>query len=298
MKLRAPLQAEQPQDIREVCGLSPNIYVDQTAFEAEKRTVFQDRWCSIGFESDILSPGDLKPIEFLGQPLLLARTFDGDVKVYHNACPHRGTHLISEECNKKLIVCPYHAWSFELNGNLRKAPHYEQADPATFSLKPVRSHVWAGTVFINFSGKAEPFEKILEPLVSRWREHDFSLLQPGGELTYDFASNWKLIAENFLECYHVPSVHPRLAQYSKFSDRYPIHFAEEYIGQGSRRYQPSVTKKELPRWPNVSVEQEFQAEYVALFPNTLIGRMPDHVFVWSLEPLSPARTIEHLRFFS
>lgn len=297
MNTQSSMQAKQSNDIHEVRGLSSKAYVDQTIFEAEKKTIFWKRWCSIDFETSIPNSGDLKPIEFLGQPLLIARTFDGEVKVFHNACPHRGTQLISENCNKKLIVCPYHSWSFELNGKLRKAPHYEQADPATFSLKPVRTHVWAGTIFVNLSGNAEPFSTVLEPLTNRWYGHDFSLLQPGGALTYDFVSNWKLIAENFLECYHVPSVHPKLAQYSKFSDRYPINFDEEYIGQGSHRYRPSVTTKELPRWPNVSPEQEFQAEYVVIFPNTLIGRMPDHVFVWSLEPLSPKHTIEHLRFF-
>lgn len=277
--------------------LKPKAYIDPEYFVEEKKTIFNDKWCSIGFEHQIPKAGDLLPIEFCGLPLLLVRGKDQEVRVFHNTCPHRGTQLISKKSNNEIILCPYHSWSFQLSGTLIRAPHSIDVDIEKFALKKIKSHTWAGTIFINFSATQAPFLDTISPLLGRWRDYDLNHLKFGGGLTYDFKSNWKLIVENFLESYHVPSVHPKLAKYSNFLDRYPIGFSDEFFGQGSREYKPAIVNKELPRWPGVVGDQEYQAEYVSLFPNTLIGRMPDHFFVWSLDPLKIDRTVEHLSFY-
>lgn len=285
------------RDTGEAVGMPRGYYTDPAHFEAEQRTLFTERWCSVGFAHEIPESGDMKPVVFAGHPLFLARGEDGVVRAFHNFCPHRGTQLVSACQNRKMVLCPYHAWSFSLSGELVRAPHHDSCDKAQFGLREARSTTWNDVIFVNLSGDAPPLEEELAPLLERWHGFDFSLMRHGGTMTYEFRSNWKLIVENFLECYHVPSVHPNLAQYSKFSDRYSIMFAEKFFGIGSKVYRPGAVIRELPRWPGIHDRREFEAEYIALCPNTLIGRMPDHVFVWMLEPLSPSETIEHLRFY-
>ncbi|MFP1728987.1 aromatic ring-hydroxylating oxygenase subunit alpha [Lonsdalea quercina] len=278
-------------------GLPSASYRDEDYFNLEKQAIFNKRWISIGFASDVPNPGDVWPVEILGKYLFVIR--DGNkVRVFHNFCPHRGTLLVKGQGKDiKKFVCPYHSWSFDLKGNLINAPNNKDCIKTAFHLNEVRSAIWNDVIFINFAADAPDLDKFIEPLNHRWKDFDFSQLHPGGEMTYDFPANWKLITENFLECYHVPSVHPRLATYSKFRNRYPIYFDEEFLGQGSRVYKPEVTEFELPRWPGVSGKLEFQAEYVAIFPNTLVGRMPDHVFIWTVTPLSAQRTLERLKFY-
>jgi choline monooxygenase len=284
-------------DIARATGMPPGYYTNNGHFEIEKKFIFANNWCCIGFASDIPKIGDMKPIVFAGYPLFFVRDTDNSIKVFHNFCPHRGTRLVSEEQNRTLVRCPYHAWSFSLCGALIRAPHHETCDRSKFGLREAHSATWQDAIFVNLSGNAPPLEKEIAPLLRRWNGFDFSLLRRGGGMTYCFRSNWKLIVENFLECYHVPSVHPNLSQYSKFSDRYSIIFEKKFFGIGSKIYKPNAISIELPRWPGISDEREFQAEYISLFPNILIGRMPDHAFIWMLEPISPSETIEHLRFY-
>lgn len=278
-------------------GIPSAAYTAEDALALERQTIFFDRWCAIASTSEVPVAGDVKSLIFAGAPLILVRDTDENIRVHHNICPHRGTQLVDGEQNCSKIVCPYHAWSFNLNGRLSRAPHYPGASVEDFSLNTVRSHVWCNTVFINLSGHAPAFEETVSPLLERWSDYDLSHLVHGETLVYDFKANWKLICENFLEAYHVPSVHPNLAGYSKPGDRYQVFFGEEFIGQGSSTYAPVPVERELPRWPGIKGDREFEAEYVALFPNTLIGRMPDHVFVWHLIPVTPEHTIEVLNFY-
>lgn len=284
-------------DVSRAVGMPAHCYTGEDHFEQEKQTTFLNRWVSIGFASDIPEAGDIVPVAFLGRNLFIVRNQEGAVNVFYNSCTHRGTQLVTGADQRKLIVCPYHAWSFDLDGELRAAPHHETCNKSEFGLRQVKSTVWNDVIFVNFSGTAPELQQVLAPLSERWSDFDFSHLRYGGTMTYEFAANWKLIVENFLECYHVPTVHPRLATYSKFCNRYPIVFDEEFIGQGTHVYRPEVVEAALPRWPDVTGDEEFQAEYVGLFPNTLVGRMPDHVFIWTLTPLSPHRTIERLNFY-
>lgn len=278
-------------------GLPNFAYTEPSIYERETRTIFFNRWCSVAFASDIPEKGQVKSIEFCGLPLFMARDRDDSIRVFHNVCPHRGTRLVDGVCIKRKIVCPYHAWSFDLDGRLSRAAHYPNVDPDNLGLNEVRTAVWNDVVLVNLSGQAPTLSEVLRPLIQRWSKFDLSSLVYGGALRYDFNANWKLIVENFLECYHVPAVHPELAEYSKFSNRYPIFFADEFLGQGSKIYRPDPVEIELPRWSGVGGNDEFEAEYIVIFPNTLIGRMPDHVFIWSLNPLSAQQTIETLKFY-
>jgi len=212
-----------------------------------------------------------------------------------------------------VIRCPYHSWTYDLNGGLRGTPHVggiDQHKDERFAcekhgLKAIRSAIWMDMVFINLSGDAQPLEDMLAPLTTRWAqflgEDGMSLLRrrPGHDATtLDINCNWKLAVENYCEAYHLPWVHPSLNSYSRLEDHYNIIFDQHFAGQGSYAYNLSdVAGTHLPKFPAWPLDRLRNAEYVAFFPNVLLGIQADHAFAMQLEPVSPGRTIEHLRLF-
>ena len=149
-------------------GLPNRHYVDPAWFDIEKERLFFDGWAGIGFAKDVPAPGDAKPLTFLGQPLVIIRGRDGQLRVFFNTCRHRGMILVKEAGPiRGAIRCPYHSWCYDLDGALKATPHvggpghnaHEAIDRATLGLVEVRSHVWRDVVFVNISGDAPPFEE-------------------------------------------------------------------------------------------------------------------------------------------
>lgn len=300
--------------IDQATGLANEFYTDQRYFELERDEVMGKTWACVGFASDLVKNGSVKPIDFMGLPLLLMRNREGLVQVFHNVCSHRGMKLVQEEGEVQGVIrCPYHSWTYDLNGNLRGTPHVGGIDNhkderfacEKHGLKSLRSSIWMDMVFINLSGDAQPLEEMLAPLTARWSqflgEDGMSLLRrrPGQDATtLDINCNWKLAVENYCEAYHLPWVHPSLNSYSRLEDHYNILFDERFAGQGSHAYNLSdVAGTHLPKFPSWPQDRLRNAEYVAFFPNVLLGIQADHAFAMQLEPVAPGRTIEHLRLF-
>jgi choline monooxygenase len=270
--------------------LPAEAYVSQAWFDAERALLWSRSWVCLTAASYVPNKGDVLPLDLAGVPLYAIRGRDGAVRVFHNACPHRGMKLVSEKGNAgALLTCPYHNWAFGLTGELRQTPHiagtgkHECAgfDKSAHKVKEVRSAVWFDQVFVNLSGDAEPFEDFIAPLARRWAHFDASVIRHGGEdsiLTFDLASNWKLAIENFCEAYHLPMVHPALNTYSKLEDHLTIEEDGRFAGQVSLVYQPDRGPDALPRFPDLPPEWATRAEYVALFPNVMLGIHYDHFY--------------------
>ncbi len=300
--------------IHQATGLSNEFYTEQRIFEYERDTLFGHTWACVGFASDLTKNGSVKPVDFMGLPLLLMRNREGLVQVFHNVCSHRGMKLVEQAGEVQGVIrCPYHSWTYDLNGSLRGTPHVgginqhkdERFACEKHGLKPIRSAIWMDMVFVNLSGDAEPLETMLAPLTARWSQFlgqdGMSLLRsrPGQDATMlDIACNWKLAVENYCEAYHLPWVHPSLNTYSRLEDHYNILFNERFAGQGSYAYNLSdVAGTHLPKFPSWPQDRLKNAEYVAFFPNVLLGIQADHAFAMQLEPIAPGRTLEHLRVF-
>jgi phenylpropionate dioxygenase-like ring-hydroxylating dioxygenase large terminal subunit len=166
----------------------------------------------------------------------------------------------------------------------------------------VRTAVWADVVFVNLSGDAPPFGDYIAPVAERWADFDLSLLRHGGadsSLSFDLACNWKLAVENFCEAYHLPWVHPGLNSYSRLEDHYDIAEDDLYGGQGSLVYRPRLNEDggEFPKFPNLPEKWLTGAEYIALFPNVLLGIHADHMFAVYLEPVSANHTREYFEIY-
>ena len=296
------------QNIESANGLPNAFYTSDEAFQAERQKVFREGWFGIGFGQDVPNPGDAKPIDILGLPLLLLRDKDGQVRVFQNVCRHRGMTLVSEPTNVgSFIVCPYHAWCYGLDGGLRGTPHvggpgvnrHPSIQREGLGLLEVRSHTWLDTVFVNPSRNAPDFEEHAAALFDHWPEFKDQPIFPGGadsQFSLEVQSNWKLPVENYCESYHLPWVHPGLNSYSRLEDHYHIMEPGAFSGQGTLVYDPKLddSGRAFPSFAGLSAKWDSAAEYIALYPNVLMGVHRDHVYSIILEPVSPERTIERI----
>jgi len=291
-------------------GLPNSHYTDPATIAAENRAVLETTWAAIGVGADIPEAGDAKPITFLGQPLLVLRDDAGAVRVFQNICRHRGMILVAEPRNiEGAIRCPYHSWCYAKDGRLVATPHVggpgQNAHPginrATLGLVPVRSHIWRDIVFVNLSGDAAPFAEIHADLIQRWAEFDQPMHHGGPDSTFtlDIATNWKLAVENYCESYHLPWVHPGLNSYSRLEDHYHIEQPGRYSGQGSYVYRQLKNEggRTFPDFPGLSAHWDTGAEYVALYPNVLLGVHRDHAYAIILEQVAHDQTREHIHIY-
>ncbi len=298
------------QPIEKAQGLPNEHYVDAAIFEEEKHAVLFASWAGLAVASDVPEIGDAKPIEFLGIPLLLVRDRDGVARVFQNSCRHRGMILVSEP--KKIegaIRCPYHSWCYSTSGKLVSTPHVGGAGHNThpaivkddLGLVEVRSYIWFDTIFVNIDGNAEPFEVVNKSLMARWHEFDQPLYHGGVESAFDLTvtTNWKLAVENYCESYHLPWIHPGLNSYSRLEDHYNIAEAGQYSGQGTLVYRQLKGPDEavFPDFKYLDDKWNTGAEYVAVYPNVLLGAQRDHCFVIILQPDALSQTTEHVHLY-
>ncbi|MEJ6388942.1 aromatic ring-hydroxylating oxygenase subunit alpha [Gymnodinialimonas ulvae] len=291
-------------------GLPNAHYTDPDTIAAENRAVLEATWAAVGVGADVPAPGDAKPIDFLGQPLLLLRDDDGQVRVFFNICRHRGMILVDTPRRiEGAIRCPYHSWCYAKSGRLVATPHvggpgqnaHDGIDKATLGLSEVRAHVWRDVVFVNLSGDAPAFEEVHADLLQRWAEFDQPLHHGGPDSTFllELETNWKLAVENYCESYHLPWVHPGLNSYSRLEDHYHIEASGQYSGQGTYVYRQlkSETGAMFPDFDGLSAHWDAGAEYIAVYPNVLMGVHRDHAFAIVLEPVAHNRTREHVHLY-
>ncbi len=298
------------QPIDRAQGLPNAHYVDPAYFEEEKNAVLFATWAGLDVAASVPENGDAKPIEFLGIPLLLLRDRDGLVRVFQNLCRHRGMILV--DAPRKIegaIRCPYHSWCYSTQGKLVSTPHvggpghntHDAIVKEDLGLTEIRSHVWFGTVFVNIDGQADPFEVVNAELIARWSEFDKPLHHGGAESSFDLTvnTNWKLAVENYCESYHLPWIHPGLNSYSRLEDHYHIEQAGKFSGQGTYVYRQLKGEGDqvFPDFADLSDQWDTGAEYIAIYPNVLLGAQRDHCFVLVLEPTSQETITEHVHLF-
>ena len=291
-------------------GLPNRHYVDPAAFAEERRALFFATWAGIGFGKDVPEAGDAMPVDFLGVPLLMVRDRDGSLRVFQNTCRHRGMILVDQPTRiRGAIRCPYHSWAYALDGSLRRTPHVGGSGKSShpdlhreeLGLRRLRSHVWRDVVFVNLDGAAPPFAEHAAALMSRWREFEQPLFHGGPDSSFglEVACNWKLAVENYCESYHLPWVHPGLNSYSRLEDHYHIEAPGSFSGQGTLVYRPMMDESgnRFANFAGLAPTWDAGAEYVALYPNLLLGVHRDHAFAILLQPLGLERTLERVELY-
>ena len=224
--------------------------------------------------------------------------------MFHNVCSHRGYKLLSEPCSlKNVLRCPYHSWAYDFGGKLIATPHIgglnihesKKFDKSKSNLNEVRSKVWMDIIFVNINNNEIEFNDYIKPLEDRWSKfiskEDQHLLvrsKDHGYFSLDVKSNWKFAIENYCESYHLPTIHPELNKVSNISDHYHIQgLPNRFAGQGSKNYDQLIKGNKMfhsfKNWPK-SLSKN--SEYIALFPNVMVGLHNDHFYVCWLEPIS------------
>ncbi len=272
-------------------GLPAFAYTDESFWREECAAVLARHWVFAGFVHELGDAGDAVPVSVAGQPVVLLRNGQGAIRAFHNVCSHRCLTLVEQAGNVgKLIRCPYHAWAYDLDGNLRASPHFGGTnrhrpagfDPAGHGLRPVRTAVWHDWIFVNLDGRAPEFECYARPLLKRFGDIDFERVTPVATLDFgEIAANWKFIMENFIEPYHVQFVHARTTD-QPLKAHYTI---VDGMCLGSA--------VDLDEEHGTSGSLAVSSRYLTLFPNFIIGRyLPDQLGVYLNVPLGPGRTAQ------
>jgi glycine betaine catabolism A len=281
-------------------SLPAEAYTDDAVLAWEMEHFFDESWVCVGRSEDLRGPGDRCAVALGRESALLVRGEEGNLRAFYNVCRHRG-HLLAEVgefSSGRFIRCPYHAWAYGLDGSLQGAPGFGSSpgfDKADYPLVPVRIAEWEGWLFANASGDAPPFGEHVGNLGEMIGNHRPGELVTVARRSYEIGANWKILVENYHECYHCSSIHPELCKVS------PPKSGEDHEARGiwfggsmeleDHAETMSLTGESFaPRLPHLAEGQEREVYYYQLFPNLLISPHPDYVMTHRLTPLAPDRT--------
>lgn len=279
--------------------LPQRYFVSPEVFAEERKAIFSAQWVLVGHESQIERAGDFFVQEVAGESLIMARDREDTIRGFYNVCRHRGTRLCEEQSgHSSTIQCPYHAWTYGLNGKLVGAPHMDVVrdfKKSDYSLHAVNLALWEGFIFVNLADDPAPLEEAFAPLLGKFSHWNLPRLRSARRIEYDVRANWKLIFENYSECYHCPGVHPALQKLT------PYDLAENDLCEGPflGGYMPITKGHGLTMSGNacalavgdISAEDHARVFYYSIFPNMLLSLHPDYVMVHQLWPQSPERTL-------
>jgi Rieske 2Fe-2S family protein len=277
--------------------LPREAYCAPAAYAAEQERIFGERWVCVGRSAELEQAGDYMLAEVAGESLIVVRDRASQLHAHYNVCRHRGTRMCGEERGRfgETIQCPYHAWTYGLDGRLVGARHMQETpgfDKADWPLRSAAAAEWEGFIFVNL-GAAPPFAQAFAPLLGRFADWGIGGLRRGAQVVYDVAANWKLIVQNYSECYHCPLIHPALVELSPWQSGRNDLSEGPFLGGYMELNHASMTSGGATRRPpigRVSGANLQRVYYYALFPNLLLSLHPDYVMAHTLWPQGVGQT--------
>jgi Rieske 2Fe-2S family protein len=293
--------------------LPQQYFASAEIFRREQDQIFAKHWLVVGHQSQIADPGDYFLVSIppssgygaTGESLIVVRDKNGEIHGFYNVCRHRGTRLKEDACgHASAIQCPYHAWTYALDGRLIGAPHMDEVpgfEKADYSLRAVNLALWEGFIFINLDEDAMSLDEWFAPLNGKFSHWNMSILRPAKRIEYDVKANWKLMFENYSECYHCPGVHPMLAKVSPYDSAQndlsegPFLGGFMKINKGAGLTMSgkacALPVGGIKRGDGEEGEDDGLVFYYSIFPNMLLSLHPEYVMVHQLWPKSPERTL-------
>ncbi|MGC9543624.1 aromatic ring-hydroxylating oxygenase subunit alpha [Streptomyces sp. UG1] len=286
--------------------LSGEYYTDPEVFAQEQERVFEAMWFCVARAADLDKPGAFRTYQVGRESVLVSRARNGSIKAFLNICRHRGAKLCTEESGevKRAFQCPYHAWTYGLDGKLVAAPNLTSMpdiDRTEYGLVNVHVREWLGYVWVCLADEPPSFEADVQgDVVARLGDaesiehYDIENLSVGRRIVYDVKANWKLIIENFMECYHCATIHPELTEVlPEFADGFA---AQYYVGHGAEFGEEvrgfTVDGSEgLDRIPGVAEDQDRRYYAITVRPQVFINLVPDHVIFHRMFPMAEDRTV-------
>ncbi len=283
------------KNIQPLRGLPGAAYTSEYFRQLEKSQIFSNTWVFIGFAHQIPKPGDAFPISVADQPLFAVRNKNNEVTAFHNVCRHRNLQLIDEPANcGRMIRCPYHSWTYDLEGQLRGTPYFggdattpvDGFDMNEHNLLAVNCRVWHDWIFVNLDKNPEPFEDFLAPLKKVLADNDVTQYKPVAMVEFgEVACNWKLLMENFIEPYHVQFVHKTTTD-QPLEDHYPV------IEGGCLGSAVDLSEEQAAKAGEGTLG--VTSRYLTLFPNFVMGTyQPDQLGIHLNIPISAETTKQY-----
>jgi Rieske 2Fe-2S family protein len=304
-----PSTAPHVRDDREPWRPRPTLagsdYTGWDVYQEERERIWWGDWVCAGRTEELPNPGDYVVRDIAGESVFVTRNLDGELRGFYNVCSHRGTKFVDDLEGtghvKKAFVCPYHAWTYDLDGRLVGSPNVKEDeffDRAAFPLHPVHVDSYAGFLFVNLA--TEPRRTLMDALTDgaetitafeRFRMHE---LRIGVRIVYEVAANWKIVVENYNECLHCPQVHPELVQVVPLF-RFGEVWDEEIRDDGNRMVEGATSftisgRSELPRFPGLEPEDHDMYYGTYEFPNLMLNLHPDAGMYYIGYPKGPNHT--------
>ena len=281
-------------------GLDSRYYTDPRVTDLEPPRIFDRTWQLVGHATDLPHPGSRIVGSVGRKEVVVVRTEDGGIRAHLNTCRHRGTRLVAAPGEEKALRCPYHGWTYHLDGTLVGAPENRTIpclDKSKLSLVGARAEVFCGLIFVNLDLAAEPLARQLEgvrPLLERYLGGE---MEPFGDARihvndpeHTQPSNWKVAVDNYLEGYHVPVAHPGLMRLLDYK-RYSVETTDAYVvydaplrEKASDNWAERLYQRLVRPMPGLIDEDHRIFRYIAIYPNTVIDLYPDHVLLWKMNP--------------
>jgi Rieske 2Fe-2S family protein len=292
-------------------ALAPHFYSSEEVFRLETARIFHAQWFCVGRAEQVPEKGDCLHVSVAGESVFVLRGRDHALRAFYNVCRHRGSRLTrtpplpdaaaqqavnSGQMSGGAVTCPYHAWSYNLDGTLRAAPHVrfdEQCPKERFSLVPVHLDTWGGFIFLNLATEAPPLREQLAVPVRKLARYPLEDLRRGAQLVYDVRANWKILMENYNECYHCGPVHPELcALVPAFREQGGAGLDwDDGIPHrpGAWTFTTSGTSKRAP-FPGLSDKEKTHHKGEIAYPNLLLSVAAEHVAAFMIWPKGPELT--------
>jgi len=275
-------------------------YVGEDVFALEQDRIFARSWLCVGRSAELAEPGAYKLQAIGADNVIILREKSGALRAFHNVCRHRGTRLCEAERGtlRETIQCPYHAWTYALDGRLIGAPHMHEVagfDKKEYSLFRVALEEWEGFIFINMAPSPEPFDTVYAPLLGRFSRFNLAGLQVGRRIEYTVKSNWKLVLQNYNECLHCPTIHPQLSRVLPYTSGANDLTAGPFLGGFMEIAPPHASATMSGRSCGLPIgtlpeEDQRRAYYYSLFPSMMLSIHPDYVVYYMVWPRSPSET--------
>ncbi|MGH4030445.1 aromatic ring-hydroxylating oxygenase subunit alpha [Actinomycetota bacterium Odt1-20B] len=294
------------RDASLIATLPGRSYTDPELFRREQQHVFEALWCCAVRSADLEKPGAFRTVQIGRESVLVTRTRAGELRAFLNVCRHRGARLCTEESGevRRALQCPYHAWTYALDGRLVAAPNLVKmpdVDRSAYGLHSVALREWLGYAWVCLAEEPPSFEETVmgaaverlgDPAaIEHYRTEELAL---GKRVRYDVRANWKLIVENFMECYHCATIHPELTEVlPEFADGFA---AQYYVGHGAA-FGEDVEgftvdgSSGFGRLPEVAEEQDRRYYAITVRPTVFVNLVPDHVILHRMFPLAVDRTV-------
>ena len=280
--------------------LPARAYTDPAWFAVEMDRVFAQMWLVAGRAAELGHAGAFIRRDVAGASVLIVRTADGSIRAHHNVCRHRGTRLCTTASGtfQGSIQCPYHAWTYGLDGRLLAAPQMDDVaafDRSAFPLRAVACEQWDGHIFINLAADPEPLAAQLGELPRRFASYAMQDLRLAHRIDYDVAANWKLVVQNYNECLHCPVIHPLLNRMHHYLGADNVPSTGSYCG-GAMGFKDGIEtlssdgKRRRDILPGLTGREQALVNYFAIYPNFLLTLHPDYMMTISIWPDDCGRT--------